>query len=507
MGQALYRKYRSKSLAEIVGQEHITDTLSQALKKGKLSHAYLFTGPRGTGKTSIARILAHEVNGLPYNHEDNHIDIIEIDAASNRGIDEIRDLREKVYAAPVSAKYKVYIIDEVHMLTTPAFNALLKTLEEPPEHVIFILATTEAHKLPETIISRTQRHVFRPVAKDKVIAHLKAMAKSEGIKIDDEALAVIAEHGGGTFRDSISLLDQAGGSSTKITKSVAEALLGVPPKEQLEQLLAAVQAGDAAVMLGHLEALQTSGFHPANIAKKLGEILRGELITSQPRFGSTKQLALLGSLLEVAPAHEPLRKLELCLLAALPAQAAPYMVVPPVPASRPMQPETKSEKKATAKTPAEPEATVVSEPDVLPGSETVETPSDTTPPVPNSTELMDSTSWQAVLDTLKKTHNTLYGVMRMAVPEFEPGLLRLRFQFAFHQKRMNEAKHRSIVVGIVEQITGNAMAIECVHDKEALVGGPVGTTHPTTEAPDVAVTPGSLATISNIFGGGELLES
>ncbi len=146
-----------------MGQEHITTALNHALEKGMISHAYLFTGPRGVGKTSIARILAHEINGLPYDDDQTHLDIIEIDAASNRRIDEIRDLRDKVHVAPSSAKYKVYIIDEVHMLTKEAFNALLKTLEEPPAHVVFILATTEAHKLPETIISRTQRYAFKPV--------------------------------------------------------------------------------------------------------------------------------------------------------------------------------------------------------------------------------------------------------------------------------------------------------------------------------------------------------
>src|SRR5579859_7016374 len=193
MGQALYRTHRPTRLRDVVGQEHITTALTRALKKGTISHAYLFTGPKGVGKTSIARILAHEINGLPYEEEATHLDIIEIDAASNRRIDEIRELRDKVHIAPTSATYKVYIIDEVHMLTKEAFNALLKTLEEPPAHVIFILATTEAHKLPETIVSRTQRYSLRPVPEEQVVKHLREIADGEKIVIDDDALALVAK--------------------------------------------------------------------------------------------------------------------------------------------------------------------------------------------------------------------------------------------------------------------------------------------------------------------------
>ena len=160
MSQALYRKYRSLKLKDVLGQDHIVSILQRALEKSKIAHAYLLSGPRGTGKTSVARILAHEINGLPYSDETSHIDIIEIDAASNNGVDDIRNLRDKSRVAPVSAKYKIYIIDEVHMLSRSAFNALLKTLEEPPAHIVFIMATTDADKLPATILSRVQQFHF-----------------------------------------------------------------------------------------------------------------------------------------------------------------------------------------------------------------------------------------------------------------------------------------------------------------------------------------------------------
>lgn len=496
MGQALYRKYRSKNLGEIVGQEHITDTLNQALKSGRISHAYLFTGPRGVGKTSIARILAHELNNLEYQHEDNHIDIIEIDAASNRGIDEIRDLREKAYSAPVAAKYKVYIIDEVHMLTTPAFNALLKTLEEPPEHVIFILATTEAHKLPETIISRTQRYIFRPVELEKVVGHLRTIAKAEGIKIDDEALVLIAAHGGGSFRDSISLLDQASNSGKKIDRATAEALLGIPPDAQAAELLHAVTSGSPATIMTHIEQLLANGFHAAAIAKKLGELLRAQVIEGRTELPLEAQLTLMRNLLEVSPAYDPIRALEVALLSAAPLQparvSAPAPTQPEAPTatpSQPIEPSPKS-KKSTPK----PQA-AATEPTALVAE------------LPESDTILDAAIWPEILGALKSKYNTLYGVMRMAVPEFEPGLMRLRFQFAFHQKRMNEVKHREIVSQILTDLTGQRIRIECVHDKEAQVTAAPPISAATASKPAAKPVDDSLSTISNIFGGGELLES
>ena len=272
MSKALYRKYRSKKLSEVVGQKHITTVLENALKQGKIAHAYLFTGPRGVGKTSIARILAHEINNLPYSEEDNHPDIIEIDAASNNGVDDIRQLRDNVQVAPFSAKYRVYIIDEVHMLSKAAFNALLKTLEEPPEHAVFILATTDAHKLPATIISRTQRFVFRFISKEDVCAHLEFIAKNEKINISKEAIEIIAERGEGSFRDSISLLDQISSITKKneeITANLLEEALGLAPKMQINALISAFENQNSNEILQIMRDVRNSGVDLKNFASQL----------------------------------------------------------------------------------------------------------------------------------------------------------------------------------------------------------------------------------------------
>ena len=270
MAKALYRKDRPQSLSEVVGQEQVTGVLEKSLKQGKVSHAYLFIGPRGTGKTSVARIFAHEVNGFKYELEDDYVDIIEIDGASNRGIDNIRELREKVAIAPTSGKYKIYIIDEVHMLTKEAFNALLKTLEEPPKHVIFIMATTDAYKVPVTITSRAQTYTFYLADEKTMFNYLKSVCEKEKIKIDDDALMIVVKRGGGSFRDSLSLLDQISTlSDDKITKALVVSAMGLPEDEKIVELLNSYVSGDLEQISNALKTVLSSGVKPETLTSEM----------------------------------------------------------------------------------------------------------------------------------------------------------------------------------------------------------------------------------------------
>lgn len=289
---ALYRKWRPQGFDSLVGQEAVRTALTNALETGRIAHAYLFAGPRGTGKTSTAKILAKAVNcehgptPNPCNkcqncvriNDGTSMDVFEIDAASNRGIDEIRDLREKVAFAPVNGRYKVYIIDEVHMLTTEAFNALLKTLEEPPPHVIFILATTEPHKIPATIHSRCQRFDFKRVTDSDIVKRLREVADGSGIAADDDALQLIAVQADGGMRDALSLLDQCGVMAERVSTETVRSVLGIVGREALRELVKAVGEGNVPKSLELLEALLAGGKDVKQIITELAEYLRAVLL-------------------------------------------------------------------------------------------------------------------------------------------------------------------------------------------------------------------------------------
>ena len=294
MYQALYRKYRSQTFGQLVGQEVIATTLRQAVEQGKISHAYLFSGPRGTGKTSVAKIFAKAMNcpnqkgGEPCNEcyiceaitNGSLEDVIEIDAASNNGVDEIRDIRDKSTYAPSLAPHKVYIIDEVHMLSTGAFNALLKTLEEPTENVVFILATTELHKIPATILSRVQRFEFKSIKTPAIQDHLKAVLDKEAIDYEEEAVAIIARRAEGGMRDALSILDQALSltAGAQLTTATAEEITGSISQEALDLYVAALASQDATAALDQLNLIFDNGKNMARFVTDLLQYLRDLLI-------------------------------------------------------------------------------------------------------------------------------------------------------------------------------------------------------------------------------------
>ncbi len=270
--QALYRKYRPQTFSDVVGQEHITETLKKELADGKIVHAYLFTGTRGTGKTSCAKILANAVNCVSSKNgdpclecesckailEDRNTDIVEMDAASNNGVDNIRELKEKINFAPTASKYRVYIIDEVHMLSQGAFNALLKTLEEPPAHVIFILATTEVHKLPATILSRCQRFDFRRIETSKICERLQFVAKNEGLTLTDDAASLIASAADGGMRDALSILDLCASSAKNIDEATVEGVCAMAGNDYVLELADFIKQRDTENALLMLEKLHNS---------------------------------------------------------------------------------------------------------------------------------------------------------------------------------------------------------------------------------------------------------
>jgi DNA polymerase III subunit gamma/tau len=432
--QSLYRKYRSQTFGDLVGQEAASRALQGAIIGDRVSHAYLFSGSRGTGKTSAARLLAKALNcsgrardsAEPCNQcqscvemtAGSALDLIEIDAASNRGIDEIRDLREKVNLAPALGPFKVYIIDEAHMLTEPAFNALLKTLEEPPAHVVFILCTTDAQKIPLTVIGRCQQFVFRRHSEEQIVSRLTYIALSEQVKVDAEAMQLIARTAQGSMRDAVGLLDQLVPlASGPISYDGARSLLGIADPRLLDSLLDHVLEGRAAEALAELNRVYSEGAELRQVVRGLMEGCRDRLVAALTRrdAATARRLsAVLDALLhldgEVRRHAEP-RFLVEATLARLAVEVGTVESMPVL----------ATVEKSSASPPASATAGV-------PAPQAREGPS------PRSGE-GDVSGWTDVLEKLSRTVRAAY---LDAKPEVDGTTLVLWFQYGFHHKKAQE---------------------------------------------------------------------
>ncbi|MCU0501919.1 MAG: DNA polymerase III subunit gamma/tau [Anaerolineae bacterium] len=529
--QALYRKWRSQDFAEVVGQEHVTLTLRNALREGRLSHAYLFTGPRGTGKTSTARILAKAINCLdpdlaarPCNTcsictaitEGRQLDLIEIDAASNRGIDEIRDLREKIGFRPNEARYKVYIIDEVHMLTKEAFNALLKTLEEPPPHAIFVLATTEPDRVPETVRSRCQRFDFRRIPTGEIVEHLAAILTDEGGKAEPEALVAIARRATGSMRDAVSLLDQllSYGDDT-LTLARVERVLGLVNAQTVGKLVDCIAANDTAGGLALLNSLVAEGVELGQLVDQIVAYLRAVLFTRMARTPELLDLpqdviptvvrqaaafspaALLAAVREFTEARGALRDqvpgvpqlpIELAFLRAAVAACAPATVTPATGAPAAGAPVAAVAPAATAPVvsaaPAVHTTTAatasVSPP--APPSAPATRPAEARPAavLPNN-ELRQAVqaNWEPFLSMAGKRCGIPVQAALRSVKEIETAgdAVVLRFAHTFSRDLVNRPEHRSQVEALWEELLKARVQVRC-----ALVGETVAAPVPTASS-------------------------
>ena len=486
--QALYRRWRPQTFAEVIGQEHVTRTLRNALADGRVSHAYLFAGPRGTGKTSVARILAKAVNCTsdgaekPCSRcpicisltEGRSLDLIEIDAASNRGIDEIRDLREKVNFAPSEARYKIYIVDEVHMLTNEAFNALLKTLEEPPPHIIFVLATTEPHRIPATILSRCQRFDFHRVTLQALLSKLRRICQEEGITIEPAALELIARSATGSFRDAESLLDQlVAFADEEITLPQVQALLGTVPSQVVGEMVDHILDEEVAAGLRLINQAIDDGTDPRQLNRQLLEHLRGLLLIRTGGGASLlnvteEHLARMNAQAKKIPAQrlvqtiklfneaglnmkigfQPQLPMELALVEAtlIGVEKERAQRSPPQPAS----PSKGREAPAPSERARRP--LPVREPPASPGVE-----SKASAPLEQVRG-----RWPQVLAAIKPHSRNVEALLKSCEPiAVEGSTVTLGFYYAFHKEKIEEPQHAALVERALGQVLGAPHRIKC----------------------------------------------
>lgn len=497
---SIYRKWRSQNFEEVLGQEHVTRTLKNAVRQGRISHAYLFAGPRGTGKTSTARILAKALNcekgptpdpclqcsNCERIKEGNSLDVLEIDAASNRGIDEIRELRERVRFAPVEGRFKVYIVDEVHMLTPEAFNALLKTLEEPPEHVVFILCTTEPQKLPPTILSRCQRFDFRRIPAPLLKERFAQIIEAEGGKIQEEALDIVVQAASGSFRDGEAILEQLlTYTEGEITVNDVRELLGLTEDEWLEKLIVALFDGNYKEIFEIIDNLTSLGRDPRNVSRDIIQYLRQLLAVSvgsspgvwKERAEKLENLSgqistpLILSLLEplaglewqMRSAVEPRYLLEMSLMfASSRLQEKMLKFVPPTITATTVQPQEKSEIKRTAEEKAlkaEADSQILAEEKELSAAKQ---PS-IAPEEINLEKLKEC--WPSILERVKeKSIPTYILTSKGTLCDFKEGQILLTFDrsFSFHKNMVEKSENRLLIEASIEEILGKKYPIKCL---------------------------------------------
>ena len=475
MSQALYRKYRSRSLDEVLGQDHVTSILRRALEQGKIAHAYLLTGPRGVGKTSVARILAHEINHLPYDDDSSNLDIIEIDAASNNGVDDIRALREKAQVAPVSAPKKVYIIDEVHMLSKSAFNALLKTLEEPPEHVVFILATTDADRLPATILSRVQQFFFRPIPTEIMTRQLMNIAKKEGFAIEEDAARLIAERSRGGFRDGISMLDQLSILATSdqpLTANMVTEYLGLSDATMLGNLLDSYPSDDNEKVLNIFQELENSGANSVIVSHQLLSIARNRLRKNPNLVGLVQQL------IEVdRHSHPDLKLLTI------------FMNSNSQPTEKPVATKKDTTQATTQKTAEKPTPIKPAEP-AKPTEKPIEKEEKPAEPAkksaakPKKTDAPLELTWEKVIERAKEKSLGLASLLQKSQWSFDGEKLTIYAGSAFYKKKLDDAKNKPLISEIISEETAMDLEIDIIGEKKP----------PEDE---------KLAEIAELMGGGE----
>lgn len=475
MSQALYRKYRSRSLDEVLGQDHVTSILRRALERGKIAHAYLLTGPRGVGKTSVARILAHEINHLPYDDDSSNLDIIEIDAASNNGVDDIRALREKAQVAPVSAPKKVYIIDEVHMLSKSAFNALLKTLEEPPEHVVFILATTDADKLPATILSRVQQFFFHPIPTEIMTRQLMNIAKKEGFAIEEDAARLIAERSHGGFRDGISTLDQLSILATSdqpLTANMVTEYLGLSDATMLGNLLDSYPSDDNEKVLNIFQELENSGANSVVVSHQLLSIARNRLRKNPNLIGLVQQL------IEVDRHPHPDLKLLTIFMNSNSQQTEKPVAT------------KKNIAQATTQKPAEKPTPIKSAEPTKPTEKPIEKEEKPVEPAkkpaakPKKTDAPLELNWEKVIERTKEKSLGLASLLQKSQWSFDGEKLTIYAGSAFYKKKLDDAKNKPLISEIISEETAMDLEIDIIGEKKP----------PEDE---------KLAEIAELMGGGE----